>query len=161
MASIPVEVPDWLGSCSITTWPTLAISMSSIFNIQDHVIPASHMREYARATCDAQHAKLLLHVREYIPKDNPVPQKGDITIIGGHANGFPKVSTVESVKCPVQANHGVQEVYEPLWEDLYVEAKSRGIRIRSILMADAAWQGQSGILNSNALGNDRKKPTPP
>ncbi|CAM1501893.1 Fc.00g038770.m01.CDS01 [Cosmosporella sp. VM-42] len=110
--------------------------MSSIFNIKEQSIEASHIREYARATSHTQAEKLLLHVKQYFPKDNPNPRKGDITIIGGHANGFPK------------------EMYEPLWEDFYHEAQKHNIRIRSIVIADAAWQGQSGIINQDSLGND-------
>ncbi|KAK7408738.1 hypothetical protein QQX98_009095 [Neonectria punicea] len=110
--------------------------MSAVFDIKEHTIEASHIREYARATSHSQDEKLVLHVKQYTPKDNPNPQKGDVTIIGGHANGFPK------------------ELYEPLWEDFYHEAKSRSVRIRSIWIADTAWQGQSGILNQDALGND-------
>ncbi len=32
----------------------------------------------------------------------------------------------------------------------------RGVRVRGIWIADVAWQGQSGILNEDVLGNDRK-----
>ena len=32
-----------------------------------------------------------MSVKQYIPLDNPDPKPGDITIVGGHANGFPKV----------------------------------------------------------------------
>ncbi|KAF5021532.1 hypothetical protein F66182_6414 [Fusarium sp. NRRL 66182] len=46
------------------------------------------------------------------------------------------------------------ELYEPLWEDIYQEAKSRNLNIHSILIADAAWQGQSGLINKDSLGND-------
>ncbi|KAF4447001.1 hypothetical protein F53441_9399 [Fusarium austroafricanum] len=111
--------------------------MSSFpFTIQEHTIEASHIREYARATSHSQDEKLYLHIKQYTPKDNPNPQKGDVTIIGGHANGFPK------------------ELYEPLWEEFYHESKRRNIRIRSIWIADTAWQGQSGLINQDALGND-------
>lgn len=75
-------------------------------------------------------------MKEYTPKDNPNPQHGDLTFIGAHANGFPK------------------ELYEPLWDELYKETKKQGLRIRGIWMADVAWQGQSGILNADKLGND-------
>ncbi|KAI5464623.1 Alpha/beta hydrolase family-domain-containing protein [Mariannaea sp. PMI_226] len=110
--------------------------MSSIFHIREHIIDAAHVREYHRATSQSQDQILRLHVKQYIPKDNPNPKKGDVTIIGGHANGFPK------------------ELYEPLWEELYHEAKARNVNIRSIWIADTAWQGQSGRLNRDALGND-------
>lgn len=65
--------------------------MSSVFDIKEHVIEASYIREYARATSHSQVEKLWLHIKQYTPKDNPNPEKGDVTIIGGHANGFPKV----------------------------------------------------------------------
>lgn len=65
--------------------------MSAFFHIKEHTIPASHIREYARATSHSQTEELSLHVKQYIPKDNPSPQHGDISFIGAHANGFPKV----------------------------------------------------------------------
>ncbi len=52
-----------------------------------------------------------------------------------------------------------QELYEPLWEDLHARSKSNGFRIRSIWIADVAQQGQSGVLNEQHLGNDRKYPS--
>lgn len=55
---------------------------------------------------------------------------------------------------------GGQELYEPLWEDLLAESKRQGFRIRSIIIADAAWQGVSGQLNASKLGNDREPPLP-
>lgn len=70
--------------------------MSAVFHIKEHTIGAAHIREYARATADSQDETLLLHVKQYTPKDNPKPQKGDVTIIGAHANGFPKVSSFPS-----------------------------------------------------------------
>jgi hypothetical protein len=48
-----------------------------------------------------------------------------------------------------------KELYEPLWEELYRETKRQGLKIRSIWMSDIAWQGKSGILNADKLGNDR------
>lgn len=65
--------------------------MSAVFDIKEHTIEAAHIREFARATANSQDERLLLHIKQYTPKDNPNPQKGDVTIIGGHANGFPKV----------------------------------------------------------------------
>ncbi|KAL2755994.1 hypothetical protein ACRALDRAFT_1064030 [Sodiomyces alcalophilus JCM 7366] len=110
--------------------------MSSVFTIKGHIIDASHIREFPRGLANSQEDVLQLAVKEYIPKDNPNPQPGDVTILGAHANGFPK------------------ELYEALWEDLHAHARRQGFRIRSILIADAAWQGYSGILNEDKLGND-------
>ncbi|KAJ6787907.1 hypothetical protein PWT90_01890 [Aphanocladium album] len=109
---------------------------SSVFEIKEHVIPGEHTREYARAKANSQEETLDIHVKQYTPKGNGAPQKGDVTIIGAHANGFPK------------------ELYEPLWEDLLKNLKSKGVRVRSIWIADCAWQGQSGILNQEKLGDD-------
>lgn len=64
---------------------------SAIFNVVEHVIGASHMREYPCATANSQDEKLLLHVKQYVPRDNASPRRGDLTVIGAHANGFPKV----------------------------------------------------------------------
>ncbi len=46
-------------------------------------------------------------------------------------------------------------MYEPLWDELYERLKAKGIRIRSIWIADVAHQGASGVLNERKLGNDR------
>jgi len=43
-----------------------------------------------------------------------------------------------------------------LWDEIYLRAKANNFRIRSIWIADAAHQGQSGVLNENKIGNDRK-----
>lgn len=40
---------------------------------------------------DEQEAVFRLAVKQYTPLDNLNPQPGDLTIIGAHANGFPKV----------------------------------------------------------------------
>ncbi|OAP60882.1 hypothetical protein AYL99_05884 [Fonsecaea erecta] len=108
----------------------------SSFHIVEHKIPCQHIREYPRATAGAQEDVLHLAVKQYIPKDNPNPQPGDVTIIGAHANGFPK------------------ELYEPLWDDIHARSKKHGFRIRSIWIADVAQQGHSSVLNEQLLGND-------
>jgi hypothetical protein len=64
---------------------------SQIFKIVEHTIDCQHIREYARATSTSQEDVLHLAVKQYIPLDNLNPQEGDLTIIGAHANGFPKV----------------------------------------------------------------------
>ncbi|CAG8876346.1 unnamed protein product [Penicillium nalgiovense] len=110
--------------------------MSSPFRIVEHVVPTQHIREYPGATANDQEEPLHLAVKQYIPLDNPNPQPGDITILGAHANGFPK------------------ELYEPLWEEIYSRSKQNGMRIRSIWMADVAQEGQSSVINEDSLGND-------
>jgi hypothetical protein len=64
------------------------------FNIREYTLPGQHIREFARGTANAQGELLQVAVKEYVPKDNPEPKEGDVTIIGAHANGFPKVSRV-------------------------------------------------------------------
>jgi len=49
----------------------------------------------------------------------------------------------------------MQELYEPLWDELHVQLQSKGIKIRNIWTADVAHQGESGVLNEKKLGNDR------
>lgn len=110
--------------------------VSSLFRVVDHTVECQHVREYPRATLSGDDEILHLAVKQYIPKDNPNPQPGDVTILGAHANGFPK------------------ELYEPLWEDILGRAKANGFRIRSIWIADVAQQGYSGVLNEDLIGND-------
>ncbi|KGM92332.1 uncharacterized protein PADG_11527 [Paracoccidioides brasiliensis Pb18] len=110
--------------------------ISRPFNVIEHVAPCQYIREYPGAIDTDQEETLYLSVKQYVPIDNPNPKPGDITIIGAHANGFPK------------------ELYEPLWEELHSRAKKHGFRIRGIWIADAAHQGKSGVLNENLLGND-------
>ncbi|CAG8982712.1 hypothetical protein HYALB_00000993, partial [Hymenoscyphus albidus] len=110
--------------------------MTSSFQITEHIIECQHIREYPRALANSQDDVLHLAVKQYTPLDNLEPQDGDVTIIGAHANGFPK------------------ELYEPLWEDLHAQSKKNGVRIRSIWISDVAHQGTSGVLNENLLGDD-------
>ncbi|KAJ5086620.1 hypothetical protein NUU61_007927 [Penicillium alfredii] len=108
----------------------------SPFRIVQHVVPCQHIREYPAATANEQEEPLHLAVKQYIPLDNPDPQPGDVTILAAHANGFPK------------------ELYEPLWEEIHARSRACGFRIRSIWMSDVAHQGQSSVINEDALGND-------
>ncbi|KAL6718019.1 hypothetical protein ACLMJK_004104 [Lecanora helva] len=107
------------------------------FDVKEHVIPCQYIREYAGATLNDQEDTLQLHIKQYVPKEQahgPRP----VTIVGAHANGFPK------------------ELYEPFWDELYEALKVRGQPIRSIWIADVASQGQSGVMNEEKLGNDRR-----
>jgi hypothetical protein len=67
------------------------MSSSAVFQIKEHTLECQHIREYPRATAVAQEDVLHLAIKQYIPLDNLYPQEGDVTIIGAHANGFPKV----------------------------------------------------------------------
>ncbi|KAL7912858.1 Alpha/beta hydrolase family domain-containing protein [Trichoderma velutinum] len=110
--------------------------MASSFRVIQHTVKGCHTREHIAATANGDADTPRLSVKQYIPLDNPMPKPGDVTIIGAHANAFPK------------------ELYEPLWEEIYQRASQAGIRIRSIWIADIWNQGQSGVLNEKILGND-------
>lgn len=115
------------------------MSSTDTFEIIEHQVPASYIREYPRALAHSQEDTLTLAVKQYKPTSNPDPlPKHAVTIIAAHANGFPK------------------ELYEPLFIDLVAACKSQNppIVIRSIWIADIAHQNASGILNENLLGND-------
>lgn len=49
----------------------------------------------------------------------------------------------------------MQELYEPLWDELLDRLQAKGIGIGNIFIADVAHQGTSGVLNEEKLGNDR------
>lgn len=62
------------------------------FHIKEHTLPSSHIRSYPYATLNNDDEEpLQLAIKQYTPVDNPKPRRGDVTIIGAHANGFPKV----------------------------------------------------------------------
>ncbi|KAI9839928.1 MAG: hypothetical protein M1819_000120 [Sarea resinae] len=109
---------------------------SAYFQVQEHVVPCQHIREFPRATANSQEEVLHLAVKQYRPLDNTNPKPGDVTIIGAHANGFPK------------------ELYEPLWDEILHRSSDCGIRIRNIWIADVSNQGASGVMNEDELGND-------
>jgi hypothetical protein len=87
--------PFLISSCSasglLSSRAEFLMSSSTVFLIKEHTLECQHIREYARATARAQEDVLYLAIKQYIPLDNPQPQDGDVTIIGAHANGFPKV----------------------------------------------------------------------
>lgn len=67
---------------------------SEVFTIQEHTLPCSYIREYPKATASSQDDILSLCIKQYTPlglERTEVPDDA-ITIIGAHANGFPKVS---------------------------------------------------------------------
>lgn len=108
----------------------------SAFEIVEHSVPCSYVRDFPGAVAGDDSDQLHLAVKQYIPRDNPHPKAGDVTIIGAHANGFPK------------------ELYEPMFEDLIAQSKTHNFRIRSIWIADMAHQGLSSVQNELLLGND-------
>ena len=111
---------------------------SKFFKIKTHIIPCQYIREYRRATAQNQEDELHLHIKQYTPLDRVDRQPGAVTIIGAHANGFPK------------------ELYEPLWDELCQRLKCSGTCIQGIWIADVAHEGRSSVLNEGKLGNDRE-----
>ncbi|KAH4252991.1 hypothetical protein HBH70_197600 [Parastagonospora nodorum] len=109
---------------------------SQYFRIQEHKVESSHIRGFPRATSTTQEDVLHMAVKQYTPLSNTQPKPGDITIIAGHANGFPK------------------ELYEPLWDELLKRCEQFGFGIRGIWIADVVHQGWSSVLNEDKLGND-------
>lgn len=75
-----------------TDWNSHAMVSDSTFpfTVTEHVIDTQYIREYPRATV-SQDASLSLVVKKYTPLNNPSPSPGDVTIIGAHGCGFPKV----------------------------------------------------------------------
>ncbi|KAJ5085061.1 hypothetical protein N7532_009832 [Penicillium argentinense] len=108
----------------------------SHFRVVSHQVRAQGIRERLGAVQFGHERDLRLAVKQYIPHDNPCPAYEDVTIIGAHANGFPK------------------ELYEPLWDDMYERLRVHNRRIRSIWIADVVQQGQSSVLNEAILGDD-------
>jgi pimeloyl-ACP methyl ester carboxylesterase len=106
------------------------------FNVIEHTILSSYVREYAFATVRDQDDELLLHVKQYVPYKHDDHQTNQVTIIACGALGFPK------------------EIYEPLWEELWQRSRSRNFSIHSIWTMDPVNIGISATLNEGKLGDD-------
>lgn len=127
------------------------------FKVQEHTIPSCHIREYPRTLAsDDQGDVLQLAIKQYTPRKRAQTAKNEITIIGAHANGFPKVCAWHAVRLRTKPLMMPKELYEPLWDDLYERLAKRNIHIHGIWIADVAHQGHSGVLNEEKLGNDRE-----
>lgn len=66
----------------------------ALFQVQEHTLPTCHIREYPRALADDQEDVLQLAIKQYTPKEKAVSPRQEVTIIGAHANGFPKVRSI-------------------------------------------------------------------
>ena len=112
---------------------------SALFNTKTHYVDSSHVRQYPHTLANEQEDVLKIAIKQYTPLSNLSPQPGDVSIIAAHANGVGK------------------ELYEPLWDELLrLSVQADSFRIRNVWMADVAWQGESGVLNEQKLGNDRQ-----
>lgn len=66
---------------------------TTLFSVQEHVLPTQHVREYHRATVEGPDTAVYLVLKHYTPLKNLSPKVGDVTIIAAPGNGFPKVRT--------------------------------------------------------------------
>lgn len=60
------------------------------FNVLEHTVPATFIRHHRRATIDNDDT-VVLAVKQYKPKTLVAENHQVITVIGAHANAFPKV----------------------------------------------------------------------
>lgn len=111
-------------------------SISQHFRVVEHVTRCAHTRDRPAGVELGKDNDLRLSVKQYIPKNNPNPSTNDVTLIGAHANAFPR------------------ELYEPLWDDIFEALQANARNIRSIWIADQYNQGRSGVLNETSLGPD-------
>lgn len=81
-------------------YPRVLTMAPSPFNIEEHDIDASYMREYPRGA-SSQYSPLKLAIKKYTPVDNLSPQPGDVTLIGAHGGGFSKVSACSFIGRPI------------------------------------------------------------
>ena len=105
---------------------------SSFWDVNEHIIRASHTRNFSRGIQDEMMGGLRLAVKQYTPLSNRDSQPGDITIVFAHGIGSSK------------------ESYEPFFDDLL----ESGLRIRAIWAADAAHHGASYVLNEEIIGDE-------
>ena len=124
----------------------------ALFRINEHVVPAQHIREYPRGSARSQNEELFLKVKQYTPKVQTGSLEDAVTIVATHANGFPKVSSTTSRAKPLSPR---QELYEPFWDELLRRIEGRFV-IRSIWIADIVGQGESYVLNESTVGNERE-----
>ena len=72
--------------------PNFVATMSTVnFRIKEHTVEGQYIREYRRALLESPEDTLYLSVKQYTPLDGSHRRPGAVTIIGAHANAFPKV----------------------------------------------------------------------
>ena len=61
----------------------------SSFKIEQHIFDGQHIRQYPAALGNSQEEVVRLHAKSYTPNEVASGQaKGDLTVIGFHANGL-------------------------------------------------------------------------
>jgi hypothetical protein len=63
----------------------------SRFRVVEHITRCQHVREQPGSVVAGRANDLRLAVKQYIPINHPSSNEGGVTIIGAHANAFPKV----------------------------------------------------------------------
>ncbi|KAL8914936.1 MAG: hypothetical protein Q9171_000563 [Xanthocarpia ochracea] len=102
------------------------------WTINEHIIPASHIRGFSRGVRDERTAYLRLAVKQYVPKGRQGDQTNAITVIMAHGVGSSK------------------ESYEPFFDELL----HCGLLIRAVWAMDVAHHGASYVLNEDAIGDE-------
>ena len=103
-----------------------------LWTVCSHVIPASHIRGFARGVRDEQIGYLRLAVKQYVPK-NRIVTADDITLIAAQGVGQSK------------------ELYEPFFDGLLEHAK---LPIRAIWIMDNVHHAASYVLNETIIGDE-------
>lgn len=102
------------------------------WTVNEHTIPASHIRGFSRGVKDESRAHLRLAIKQYVPKSCQVSQSNALTVIMAHGVGSSK------------------ESYEPLFDELL----HCRLPIRAVWAMDVAHHGASYILNEDAIGDE-------
>ncbi|KAJ5114097.1 hypothetical protein N7456_002631 [Penicillium angulare] len=108
---------------------------SQYFDVIEHKVLSSYVREYPGATILNQDEKLYIPVKQYATR-NPTPKLQPVTIIAAASVGTPK------------------ESYEPIWEVLSEQSSQFGFSISSIWIADPVNQAEGEVINRGKIGDD-------
>ena len=103
-----------------------------LWDIREHVIPASHIRGFSRGVRNERTGHLRLAVKQYLPRNASGSKAGNVTLIMAHGIGSSK------------------ESYEPLYDELL----NRDLPIRAVWAMDVAHHGASYLLNQDRIGDD-------
>lgn len=94
---------------------------SPCFKVKEHVLPCQYIREYPGATLHDQEDPLELHINQYTPLDKSAHRPGALTIIGAHANGFPKVGLLIGRVYKIETEHKTNRSYTSRFGKTYVK----------------------------------------
>lgn len=123
--------------------PTMS---KNLWTVNSYVIPASHIRGFARGVKDEQNTTdhLRLAVKQYVPKNNnnntSPPADGD----GGSSSSITLIAA--------QGVGQSKELYEPFFDALLL-LRSPSLPIRAIWTLDSVHHGASYLLNTTIIGD--------